>query len=265
MNRNVLRWFVLVPVTEGLFFLAGLQLFSGLQPERQSAAPAPAPLDGLESIFVALDVETVAVPVERAGNGGALVSIGNDLVVMTHEGRFFEVGGTEAMSLDIAPPPNGYDAMLAFAEANPEYQFENWYFRYNDVDLLGDLLIVSFTEWVAEDDCYRTTLASAPTGGASATDISVAGSDWTPFFSTVPCLQPNTVGRAIQGHMAGGRFRLTEDGTVILASGDYAMDGTYNPVTLPQDPEALYGKVMEIDPEDGAIRIISQGLSLIHI
>jgi cytochrome c2 len=261
VNRNVLRWFVLVPVTAGLFFLAGLQLFSVLQPERQSAAPAPAPLDGLESIFVALDVETVAVPVERAGNGGALVSIGNDLVVTTHEGRFFEVGGTEAMSLDIAPPPNGYDAMLAFAEANPEYQFENWYFRYNDVDLLGDLLIVSFTEWVAEDDCYRTTLASAPTGGASATDISVAGSDWTPFFSTVPCLQPNTVGRAIQGHMAGGRFRLTEDGTVILASGDYAMDGTYNPVALPQDPEALYGKVMEIDPEDGAIRIISQGHS----
>jgi len=261
VNRILLRWLVLVPVTAGIFFLAGLQVFSVLQPERQSAAPLLEPLDGLESIFVALDVETVSVPVERAGAGGALTSIGDALVVMTHEGGFFEVGGEEAVALDIAPPPNGFDAMLDFAAANPDYSFAHFYFRYNDVDVLRDRLIVSFTEWVEEDACYRTTMASAPTGGAEAGDISIATTDWTPFFSSEPCLEPNTVGRAIHGHMAGGRFRVTDDGTVLLAAGDYAVDGTYNPMALAQEPDALYGKVMEIDPDTGDVRVISQGHS----
>jgi hypothetical protein len=167
VNRNVLRWFVLMPVVAGIFFLAGLQVFSVLQPARQSAAPPPPPpLTGLESIFVALETETVPVPVDRDGNGGALTCIGDDLVVMTHEGRFFDVGGSEAIELDIAPPPNGYDAMLAFEAANPDYSFAHYYFRYNDVDLHDARLIVSFTEWVEDGACYRTTLASAPTRGA---------------------------------------------------------------------------------------------------
>lgn len=261
MNNNRLSWLVLVPLTAGIFYLAGLQIFSVLQPEKQSPEPPMDPLDGLESIFVALDVESVSVPVDRIGSGGALTSIGNALVVMTHEGRFFEVGGKEAIALDIAPPPNGYAAMLDFEAANPEYSFAHFYFRYNDVDVLDDSLIVSFTEWVADGACYRTTLASAPTGGAPATDISITSEDWTPFFSTEPCLEPNTVGRAIQGHMAGGRFRLTEEGLVLMASGDYAVDGTYAPMAIAQEPDAHYGKVLEIDIDTGGVRVVSQGHS----
>ncbi len=263
MRRIILRWLVLFPVATAVVYLAGLQVFSGFLPKEPDPGPNPqiAALSSLESIFLALDVEAVTVPVERAGNGGALASIGDDLVVMTHEGRFFDVGGDEAVPLDIAPPANGFDAMLAFEAENPEYQFSHYYFRYNDFDLLGDRMVVSFTDWNPEGDCYRTTLSSAPLGGRDAGGLSIAEADWTPLFSTEPCLAPNKVGRAIQGHMAGGRFRVSPEGKILLAAGDYAVDGTYAPIAIAQDPDYLYGKMLEIDPATGAARIISQGHS----
>ncbi|WP_170325726.1 PQQ-dependent sugar dehydrogenase [Ruegeria arenilitoris] len=215
----------------------------------------------VETIFTALNMRALDVPVERAGGGGALASMGNDLLLMTHEGGFFEVSGDEAGKLDIAPPPNGWKAMLDFESANPNYNFAHFFFRYNDVGVFDDVLLVSFTEWVEGENCYRTSIAQADLNGTAAADISIGADDWTLVFSTEPCLAPNPSGRAIQGHMAGGRFRVDEDGTLYLAAGDYAQDGIYAPVPLSQDPEQMYGKVIAIDLETGENRIVSQGHS----
>ncbi len=218
--------------------------------------------DPIDSIFIGLDVERVDVPVARAGSGGALASVDNDLLVMTHEGRFFDVTGAEAVELAVAPPPNGWGAMLAFEEANPNYNFAHYFFRYNDLDVFDDQLVVSYTEWVADDNCYRTSLAKAPLGGASTSAaMSVSKSDWDVFFSAEPCLEPKAAGRAIDGHMAGGRFRISADRTVYLASGDYAVDGTYSPLAIAQDPTQEYGKVLAIDFDTGEADVISQGHS----
>ncbi|WP_171120686.1 MULTISPECIES: PQQ-dependent sugar dehydrogenase [unclassified Ruegeria] len=215
----------------------------------------------VETIFTALNMKELDVPVDRAGSGGALTSLGNDLIVMTHEGGFFEVSGDEAVTLDIAPPPNGWEAMLDFEEANPDYNFAHFYFRYNDVDVVDGKLIVSFTEWVEADNCYRTTLSTAPLNGTSVDAVSISSDDWTILYATDPCLAPNPDGRAIQGHMAGGRFRVDDDGTLYLAAGDYAMDGTYSPVALSQDPDQMYGKVLAVDTATGEHRVLSQGHS----
>lgn len=222
----------------------------------------PAILPQIETIFVALDQEATAVPVERSGAGGALTSIRNDLIVMTHEGGFFDVTGDTAIPISIVPPDNGWDDMLAFEAANPEYNFAHFYFRYNDIDVFEDQLIVSFTQWVADEDCYRTTLVAAPLRNVdNAAEVSITQDDWRTVFSTEPCLSPQTVGRAIQGHMAGGRFRVSQDATIYLAAGDYAIDGTYAPISLSQNPDATYGKVLAIDLNTGAFETISQGHS----
>ncbi len=215
----------------------------------------------VETIFLALNMEVLEVPVGRAGAGGALTSFGKDLVLMTHDGVFFEVGDDEAKSLDIAPPPNGWNAMLDFEAANPEYNFAHYFFRYNDVEIVDGIMIVSFTEWVEEKNCYRTTLSTAPLIGSSAEDVSIKLDDWTILFATEPCLTPNQAGRAIQGHMAGGRFRVDDQGILYLASGDYAQDGIYAPVPLSQNPDKMYGKVIAVDLLTGDHRIISQGHS----
>jgi cytochrome c2 len=215
----------------------------------------------VETIFAALNMETLDVPVERVGSGGALTSLGNDLVLMTHEGGFFEVGGEESKRLDIAAPPNGWSAMLDFEASNPDYNFAHYFFRYNDVDVVDDQLIVSFTEWVEGENCYRTAISTAPLQGASAETASIKAEDWTLLFGTEPCLAPNPDGRAIQGHMAGGRFRVDANGTLYLAAGDYAQDGIYAPVPLSQIPDQMYGKVIAVDLATGDSRVVSQGHS----
>lgn len=216
----------------------------------------------VESIFVSLDLEAVDVPVARSGNGGALASFGDDLIVMTHEGGFFDVTGDTAIRLDVTPPPNGWDAMLAFEQANPDYSFAHYYFRFNDIAFFDGLMIVSYTDWVPEQNCYRNSIATAPLGTAqSAAEIRLETQDWQVLFSTTPCLQPKRTGQAIEGHMAGGRFRISEDRTIYLASGDYAIDGNYDPRVLAQDPGQFYGKVIAIDLDTGAFEIASQGHS----
>lgn len=263
MNTQVLRPLVLASVVGAGFFIGGTALFRYLELDKPHGHhPFATPVgDQVETVFLALDVTRFPVPVDRAGSGGAMVNVGDTLVLMTHEGGFFDVGGSEAVALDIAPPDNGYDAMLAFEKANSDYQFSHFYFRYNDVKAHADQLMVSYTEWVAASDCYRTSLAVANIGDTDVDTLDISVDDWRVVFSTEPCLSPNEEGRAIQGHMAGGRFQIGSDNLVYLASGDYAQDGIYAPVPISQDPEQLYGKVLAIDPETGAVRVVSQGHS----
>lgn len=219
----------------------------------------PRAANQIETIFLALDQTQFDVPVDRAGSGGALASWEDSLIVMTHEGNFFDVTSDEAIRLEIAAPPNGWDDMLAFAEANEEYDFAHYTVRYNDVDLRDDQLIVSYTQWVADRECYRTAIATAEV--TSLADTRITPEDWTVAFATEPCLAPSRTGRAIQGHMAGGRFDIDAAGRVILAVGDYAIDGNYNANAIAQDPSQQYGKVLAIDLAAGTAEQLSQGHS----
>lgn len=187
----------------------------------------------IDTIFFSLDYDTVDVPVERSGTGGALTSIRDSLVVMTHEGGFFDVTNDQPIRLDIVPPPNGWDAMLAFEKANPEYRFAHYGFRFNDLDTHEGQLIIAYTEWVEDQPCYRTNIARAPLPETSQlSDISIAASDWRRVFSTEPCLPPKLTSEALAGHMVGSRFRIDQNGTLILASGDYAFDGYFSPIAV---------------------------------
>ncbi len=268
MNRSTKRLLIIAPLAILVGYIVGTGGTTILRqqvPDLFDQYPASVEWEaegvpaGIESIFVSLDVDAIAEPIpkDRAGSGGALTSVGTELLLMTHEGRFFDISGDTAEELALAPPPNGWDAMLAFEKANPDYAFGHFFFRYNDVDHRDGKLFVSYTEWVSGEDCYRTSLASAPL--ASLQGAQLAAQDWT-VFSTSPCLPPKTGGRAIDGHMAGGRFRIGNDGRVYLGSGDYAVDGTYAPVAISQDPEQ-YGKVLKIDPATGAAETVSQGHS----
>lgn len=242
-NRTIIAW------------IPGIETY-------QPQLTPPLPANQVETIFLALDRRVTTVPVPYIGSGGGVASVGDSLIVMSHVGEFFDATGDTAIELDIAPPPNGWDEMVAFERANSDYEFANYYFRYNAIDVHENQLFVSFSEWVASDSCYRTSIATASVDGESPlSEVAITQDDWRLLYSTSPCLPPKLQHNAVEGHMAGGRIVISPDGTLFLASGDYGIDGTTAPRSIAQDPTYEYGKVIAIDIKTGDAEILSQGHS----
>jgi cytochrome c2 len=232
---------------------------------RRGAEPEPpAPI---QSTHFRLRQEPLfTLELDREGTGGAMTSIGDELILLTHDGQLFEVSGGEARGVAIAPPSNGSEAYIAAAETRLSHLHHrpDW-FRYNDIlyfeTELERGLLASFTEWHDEHDCYGTTISRLPlpVGVDSILDVRATVEDWVSVYRTQPCLPPKDVKRAVEAHMAGGRMAFEPPRTVFLANGDYHWDGLYAPDALPQRADNDYGKVLAIDLEDGSAVHVSIG------
>jgi cytochrome c2 len=229
------------------------------------------------SIFTPLSGRLITLPApKREGTGGAVTSVGDNAVVLTHDGTIYIVPPTlQPIESSIAPPYNGFDAYAADSKRPPydsmSHNFAN--FRYNDIQFVrtqGHVgFAVSYTKYHAEKKCYTTTLSFLHVGSFS-TPIDqwkARSEDWVDIFDTKPCLPLKNEWRAIEGHMAGGRIAFDGKDTLYLASGDYAWDGIYGPlspyangVPVAQDPSTGYGKVVQLNLETGVARTLARGL-----
>lgn len=221
-----------------------------------------------ESTFVSLSAENQRVPVSRAGRGGGLTSFGNDVVLLTYEGRMFKSDSSNTIrELAVGVPDNGYDAYRRAAESE---QFRNLthnftYVRYNDIlyyrSEFGHGLVISYTGFYDDEACYRTVLALLDLGAdvRSIDQVTASPEDWKVLFRTEPCLPLKDRYRAIEGHMAGGRLAFQPPSTLYLASGEYHWDGVYAEKAIAQLPDWDYGKVIEIDLTSGESRHVSKG------
>jgi cytochrome c2 len=231
------------------------------------------------SVFVPLKGQYIDVPREgREASGGAVTSLGEHILLLAPSGRFHLVGtdGTLAPAR-IAAPENGYDDYVAVSKRPPYDSYEHRYdwFRFFDVarfqNAAGSGLLVSYMKFHKDRECYGTAIARAMLSAgseAAAADVAIAAADWVDIFETEPCLPLKSQWRAFEGHMAGGRIAVDDaQGRVLLASGDYAWDGMYGPLStdpdstlaLAQDPEADYGKVIAIDIATGTAETLSRG------
>jgi cytochrome c2 len=246
--------------------------------ERVSSAVRPGPSDAqaehrvyrFRSIFLGLEGDAVRVPTARRdGNGGGLTSFGDDVLLLTFEGRLFAAtGSNDLRELHVGIPDNGFDAYRRTSELQEfkDYHFSLSIHRYNDVmhfhspERRG--LAISYTEFMEEDRCYHNTIAvlDLDPGIVSAAEISAEASDWRIVFRSQPCLPLKDSFQAMEGHMAGGRMAFLAPGTIYLTSGDYHWDGRKAPTAAPQKPDWEYGKVMEIDLATSAARVYSSGL-----
>ena len=221
----------------------------------------------LQSTFFNLDVEVATVEGLRKGRGGGLTSLGDEIVLLTHDGGIFIATGPDDIAqTDVKTPDNGYDAYaLAAVERLADFQHEVDYLRYNDILYFNNGadagLVISYTEWVDAEDCYRTVLAQLPLapGAESLGSVKASPGDWSRVYETEPCLPLKTESRAIEGHTAGGRIVFKAPSTVYLASGDYSWDGFYAPKAISQDPAYDYGKVIAVDLATGEGRQVSMG------
>lgn len=228
----------------------------------QVAAPPPeVTRETIPTALLRLDLERISVPGLREGAGGGLTSVGEHLLLLTHDGNILDVSGTAVTPTSIRPPDNGF---LAYRSASTAGAYKSLahnllWFRYNDILYFESggrgTLGVSYTEWHKDEECYTTTVAVLPLGTVPVDlhRLETAPDDWRALFRTKPCLPLKKTMRALEGQMAGGRMAYeASTGSILLGSGDYHWDGLYAPEALAQSRENDYGKVIEIDAETGA-------------
>lgn len=230
----------------------------------------------LFSTFVPIVGGRVEIPrSSRDGEGGGLTSAGDDVLLVTHDGRVFAVdpaGGVTPTRIEL--PSNGFEGYYAASE---DARYADFYFdlrtlRYNDILYVDDdgppALLLSFTRFYRERECFTTVVARLrPNDAGSAIgQWQARPADWQVLFESAPCLPLKKTFRAIEGHMAGGRMAYAGAGELYLTMGDYSWDGVYGPYhptagaqPLAQDPDTDYGKVIRIDLVSGTAERLTRG------
>ncbi len=235
----------------------------------RSSAPSFAVTEGtIESIFFPLASKTVDVPMERFGAGGGLTSFGDSAVLLTHEGRIFDVKSPDnIVRANIETPDSGYTDFVAASktERYKDYWFIYPFFRYNAILYFSaegkQGLAISYTEYHADKECFNTAVAVLHIDPkiTALEQVSATAKDWDIMYRTRPCLPLKPQYRALEGHMAGGRLAFKAPSTIYLSSGDYHWDGLNGPKALSQNMDNDYGKVMAIDLVTREPTIVSRG------
>ena len=87
-------------------------------------------------LFLGLTGRRVSVPRTRHGAGGGLASFGDDVLLLTHDGRVFIVRSeNEVLETSIEVPDNGFAEYRQAADSSKYKSYKhnlNW-FRYNDI------------------------------------------------------------------------------------------------------------------------------------
>jgi cytochrome c2 len=246
-----------------------------LQPVSIAAPEKPAELQ-LSSTFTPITGKVLRVPAStREGTGGAITSVGANVVLLSHDGDIYVVRPSlQIVKSRIAPPDNGFQAYVNDSRRSPYDGFTHNFdhFRYNDIEFVRTErhsgFIVSYTKYHSQKSCYTTAISFLRIDRdlQSLEEWTATSGQWKDIFETAPCLPLKKEFRAIEGHLAGGRIAFDGKDTLYLASGDYAWDGIYGPrslqqggAPLAQDPATDYGKVIQIDLNSLQARRLSLG------
>ncbi len=228
----------------------------------------PEAREDIETALLSLRPESVIIPVERAGAGGGLTSVGDTVVLMTHEGKLFAARSSEDVELlPIELPENGYDAyaeaVLSTKYGGLLHKLEDY--RDNDIAYIDEggekSLLASYTEYDGAAECYTGTVARLrlDPGMTDIREVEAGAEDWEIIYRTKPCLPLKPQCRALEAQFAGGRMAFVAPSTVYLSVGDYGWDGECSDTRLARDRSNDYGKVIAIDLETGENRIVSVG------
>ena len=228
----------------------------------------PETREDIETALLSLRPDSVIIPVDRAGAGGGLTSVGDTVVLMTHEGKLFAARSSEDVELlPIELPDNGYDdyatAVISAKYGGLLHKLEDY--RDNDVAYIESggekSLLVSYTEYDGAGECYTGTVARLrlDPGMTDIREVEASAEDWEIIYRTKPCLPLKPQCRALEAQFAGGRMAFAEPSTVYLSVGDYGWDGECSDTQLARDLANDYGKVVAIDLATGENRIVSAG------
>lgn len=221
----------------------------------------------IETIFTDVLVEKHPIELEQPMTGGGLSSFGDAVLLVTHDGKIYDVTGGQTQFLFKGPDNGlqGYKDVAAREEySTVEHRFDR--LRFNDILFFEDQdqrgIALSYVDWNVEGECFRTAVAKLMLrdNERSAEDLSgIDESRWEVVYQAQPCLKLKFTWRALEGHMSGGRMDHLGGQVIVLANGDYHLDGVYGPGPISQKRDNDYGKVVQIDLNSGESKHLSIG------
>ncbi len=220
------------------------------------AAPpvtTPTPEEGpaLTTHLYALESESVRLE-SFDGSGGAIESMGDDLLVVTPKGRFaliFPDGTVEYLDGNV--PMNA-----ASLEQHEDYDnhFDPGLFRVADILLkeLGKGRYELFaTHHYFTGECIRFRLSS--TTILQAEESVTVMPDWRTIFDVEPCLPLNW----FEGLVAGGKMLTDGADHLLVIIGAHGIDSWWAQLTF--GPAAHLGKLLRIAIETGETETLATG------
>lgn len=206
----------------------------GLEAEGERSLPAVAE-DFVFSSYHDLSVTDYTVLEGEKQSGGA--------VRLLPDGRVLLVAGSGAsriLSLDdgLEATEVDLDLPIDVATYRARASSPTPYYRVTDVIYHDGRLLVSYTAWHSEDDCYTVRLVEASFDGVSA-------GPWTTRFDSRPCLELGSL-----NNRAGGRIAVLDSAHVLLTLGAFGSTS---------DDGADYGKIVRLDTESWRSEVFTRG------
>ena len=200
------------------------------------------------------------------GRYGAIDAVGQRLVLANRYGTVWvrdgDGGAFREATLKIPTNAEAFEASQQIDDIlahNP-----GWADRTRDLVGVKDILVqrmhdgvrlyASYHHWYPERACLALRI-----GYADAWLDSTDAPAWQDLYETSPCLTLADGGNHVMADEAGGRMALADDDRLIFTVGDHGRMGIPGGPVYAQDPDASYGKLIELNTSSGEARTLSMG------
>lgn len=201
-------------------------------------------------------IQLAELPVE----GGSLVEVGDNIVISSPFGQLSYLdAGNELRPLDLRVPMN-LDA-LHNDPLNDDPLFNIAEVRTYDL-LSIETGIGTYDLYAAYNrfagQCFEFVVSKVALD-ANGSSLSSAG-EWHDVWTAKPCIPFKNRGWLFTGVAGGGRMVQKDEGTLLVAVGDYDFDGHFDSRVLSTDAATDLGKIIELDVRSGASRHFAFGV-----
>jgi len=197
--------------------------------------------------------------------GGGIASIAEGYLLATGDGTLYFFDEPEdnvsikTKKLNIRIPINNQDFRR---DVGDNVQYHN--FRVTDLLVLqngtNQQIFAAHHFWNQQQHCFVIRVSMLESEGQQFT-LLPESTKWNNIFETQPCLELKNYirGQPFAGEESGGRLVMLGKNRLLLTVGDHEREGWNSEMILAQDESADYGKILEIDIQNGKSKIVSMG------
>ena len=191
--------------------------------------------------FAVTRYETPFVPLSHFGRRAYVETYQGDLLLVTAKGTVGRVPLDDIAGEDFRM--STIHTNLPDLIPNPEF-YEVGEFSIKDALVRGDELLLSYSKALSEG-CYTMAIAAA--------DLRSEPLNFKDIFVPTECILADNDYGSFDANQTGGRMLSTGPGKLLFSTGEWLYRD------LAQDPNSLFGKVVEIDLATGTYEVKSLG------